>query len=139
MFSWVHLSCDVGRAVHQRPKNVFTGVSRISRTKHSKLCRVFLQWTSQSNKELGIHDTKVILLACNKSNCHKLGAHPLVVSILVSRACKSIQSTAVARPKSRFTGDSQTLCTSANNHVQKALNMCKSNQNVGQTIAQFSW
>ena len=43
------------------------------------------------------------------------------------------------RPKSRFTGDSQTLCTSANDHVQKALNMCKSNQNVGQTIAQFSW
>ena len=31
-------------------------------------------------------------------------------------------------PKSRFTGDSQTLCTEANNHVQKAWKMGKSSK-----------
>ena len=39
-------------------------------------------------------------------------------------------------PKSRFTGDSQTLCTCANNHVQKAWIVLKSSQNCGQTSVQ---
>ena len=34
-----------------------------------------------------------------------------------------------ARPKSRFTGDSQTLCAQAKNHVLKAQNMGKSSPN----------
>ena len=41
------------------------------------------------------------------------------------------------RPKSRFTGDSQTLCAQANNNVLKAQNMGKSSKNSVWTSVQI--
>ena len=48
--------------------------------------------------QLGIQDIRVILLVCNKISHHKLGEHPLVVSVLVLQACKSIQTIIYQHP-----------------------------------------